>query len=228
MTHMEISENYLITSSKPTLNRAAKYLVSAVNVLAPRQDPPRPALLYSEVVEYCSFSEFEILKHSDRDILSKDWAKLINRQAAKKYFKLKRAKEEVCRCNVEVARLQAWVDAEDADMGKAVATRQESDPVFAAHLKVIQIQRRRVNGCLRMRLQQIYSLPGYCGLHPPAANFLPSATARNSMLSSAVLLSLQAHLRRLQPQQPTSRSVLMVMKATTMMNCTMTRKRTKC
>ena len=164
--------------------------IECYNALAQLQNPPRPHLVYSEVVEYCNFSEFKILKQSDHDILSKEWATITNRQVAKKYFKLKRAKEKVCHCNIEVACLQAWVNAEDAEMCRAIATHEESDPMFAAHLRAIQMQCRHVNDCLHTWLQQIYRLPSYCGPHQPAANSLPVALASNSTLSSAAMQSL--------------------------------------
>jgi hypothetical protein len=141
---------------------AIRNAIDRYNALAPLQTPTRPHLVYSEVVDYCTFSEFEILKHSDHDLLSKDWSVLHNRQAANKYFKLERAKEEVQRCNIEVARLQAWVDQDDAELSRAVAAHEHS-PVFAAHLKVVQVRRREANDRIRARLQQIYSLPGYSG-----------------------------------------------------------------
>src|SRR6266576_2644527 len=146
---------------------AIRNAINRYNALAPHQTPPRPRLEYSEVVKYCNFSEFEILKHSDHDLLSKDWTLLANRQAANKYFKLERAKEEVQRCNVEVARLQAWVDTDDTEMSGAVAAH-EHDPPFAAHLKVLQVWRRQANDRIRTRLQQIYRLPGYSGPRPSA------------------------------------------------------------
>ena len=52
--------------------------IERYNALALLQNPPRPHLVYSEVVEYCNFSEFEILKQSDHDILSKEWATITN------------------------------------------------------------------------------------------------------------------------------------------------------
>ena len=148
---------------------AIRNAISRYNDLAPVQKPPRPLLVYSEVVDYCTFSEFEILKHSDHDILSKEWAILANRQAANKHFKIERAEEEIHRCNVEVTRVRAWVDEDDAVMSRAVAAHEGNDPAFAAHLKVLQIQRRHVNDHLRTRLEQIYKLPGYCGSLPPVA-----------------------------------------------------------
>jgi len=139
--------------------------IDRYNALAPLQTPPRPHLVYSEVVEYCNFSKFEIIKHSDHNLLSKDWSVLHNRQAANKYFKLERAKEEVQRCNIEVARLQAWVDQDDAELSRAVAAH-ENNPVFAAHLKVVQVQCYQANDRICAHLQQIYCLPSYSGRHP--------------------------------------------------------------
>ncbi len=150
--------------------------VERYNELAPLQKPPRPCLMYSEVVDYCTFSEFEILKHSEHDVLSKDWAILANRQAANKFFKVEHAKEEVHRCNVEVARLQAWVDAEDMVMSRAVATHEGSDPAFATHLRVLQMQHRHVNDLLHSHLDQIYKLPGYSGRRPSVATSSTSPT----------------------------------------------------
>jgi hypothetical protein len=144
---------------------AIRNAIDRYNALAPLQTPPRPHLVYSEVVEYCNFSEFEILKHSDHNLLSKDWSVLHNRQAANKYFKLERAKEEVQRCNIEVTQLQAWVDQDDAELSRAVAAHKHN-PVFAAHLKVVQVRRRQANDRIRVRLLQIYSLPGYSGRRP--------------------------------------------------------------
>ena len=163
---------------------AIRNAIGRYNDLAPLQKPPRPLLVYSEVVDYCTFSKFEILKHSDHDVLSKEWATLANRQAANKSFKLERAEEEIRRCNVEVARVQAWVDEEDTVMSRAVADHEGSDPAFAAHLKVLQIQRRHVNDHLRTRLEQIYKLPGYSG--PPhiatsSAPPAPSTTLRRGV-----------------------------------------------
>jgi len=159
-------------------------VIDRYNALAPLQTPPHPILVYLEVVDYCNFSKFEILKHSDHNILTKDWANLTNRQAANKYFKILRAEEEIRRCNIEVARVQVWVDVEDAEMARAVAARKSSDPAFAAHLRVIQTHRRGINDRLRARLLQIYSLPGYSGPHPPvAASSIPPVPAGDCKFS---------------------------------------------
>jgi len=155
---------------------AIRSAIAHYNDLAPLQKPPCPVLVFSEVIDYCTFSEFEILKHSDHDVLSKEWATLVNRQAANKYFKIEHAEEEIHRCNVKIARVQAWVDKEDMVMSRAAAAHEGSDPDFAAHLKVLQIQHRHVNNHLHTCLGQIYKLPGYSGPLPPvtAPSTLPA------------------------------------------------------
>jgi hypothetical protein len=169
---------------------AIRSAIERYNALAPLQKPPRPSLAYSDVVDYCNFSEFEILKHSDHELLSKPWAVSSNRQAANKYFKVERAKEEIRRCNVEVARLQAWVDADDSDISKAVSAYDSTDPAFAAHLRIVQAQSRRTNDQLRMRLQQIYSLPGYSGSRPPApTSSVAPVLSTNPSCSNALFLA---------------------------------------
>ncbi len=70
-------------------------------------------------------------------------------------------------------------------MSRAVAAHEGSDPAFAAHLKVLQIQHRHMNDHLRTRLGQIYKVPGYSGPLPPvAASSVPPAP---STVSSAAL-----------------------------------------
>ena len=143
--------------------------ISHYNDLAPIQKPPCPLLMYSEVIDYCTFSEFEILKHSDHDILSKEWAILANQQAANKHFKIKHGKEEIHHCNIKVTHVQAWVDEDNAVMSRAVAAYEGNDPAFTIHLKVLQVQHHNVNDYLCTYLKQIYKLPGYCGSLPPVA-----------------------------------------------------------
>jgi len=73
-------------------------------------------------------------------------------------------------------------------MCNAVAVHESSGPAFAAYLKAIQVWRCHVNNHLRMRLQQIYRLPGYRGPLPPSAAALSSSVpASNGELFSTAL-----------------------------------------
>jgi hypothetical protein len=70
---------------------AIRTALEKYNQLAPLQHPPRPVLEYSEVASYCWLGEFELLKHSRHDLLSKPWASKANREVASKHFKVVRA-----------------------------------------------------------------------------------------------------------------------------------------
>ena len=78
-------------------------------------------LQYNEVLSYATLSDFDLLKHSRHDVLARPWSNTMHRQMAVKYFKLLRAHEEINRLNVEIRRLQAWVDNETTEI-KRIAT----------------------------------------------------------------------------------------------------------
>ncbi|KAG1871676.1 hypothetical protein F4604DRAFT_1881103 [Suillus subluteus] len=105
------------------------------NALAPLQNPPRPTLEYHEVASYAWLGEFDLLKHSRRDLLSKPWASKTNREVAAKYFKVVRAREELTRLNVEVVRLHAWVDDEDAHLSSVARSLSETNPTLAYEIQ---------------------------------------------------------------------------------------------
>jgi hypothetical protein len=68
-------------------------------------------------------------------------------------------------------------------MSRAAAAQEGSDPAFATHLKVLQMQCHHVNDYLCSRLDQIYKLPGFSGYHPsitasstsPAPSAIPAS-----------------------------------------------------
>ncbi|KAG1727100.1 hypothetical protein EDD22DRAFT_982770 [Suillus occidentalis] len=138
------------------------------NKLAPLQNPPRPVLEYSEIVGYASLGEFSLLKHSCHDILMKPWAISTNREMAMKYFKLVWSHEEIVRLNVEIKRLQSWVEHEDRTILEAIDSLLANDPdsLLAAELKIVYHKHHSTNNIHRRRLQQIYALNQYTGEHP--------------------------------------------------------------
>ncbi|KIY47831.1 hypothetical protein FISHEDRAFT_44526, partial [Fistulina hepatica ATCC 64428] len=62
----------------------------------------REALTWVNVVEMVQLGEFELLRESRGNIQSADWSKPAYREATSLYFSVKRAREEVVRCNVEI------------------------------------------------------------------------------------------------------------------------------
>ncbi|KAG1876360.1 hypothetical protein F4604DRAFT_1880665 [Suillus subluteus] len=107
--------------------------------------------------------EFDLLKHSRRDLLSKPWASKANREVAAKYFKVVRAREELTRLNVEVARLHTWVDDEDTHLSSVARSLSKTNPALACEIQWRFEERRQVNNIHRTRLRAIYDLPGYNG-----------------------------------------------------------------
>ncbi|KAL1746109.1 hypothetical protein HDZ31DRAFT_34848 [Schizophyllum fasciatum] len=150
-----ISHN-LSKRSETIRNTLAKY-----NELAPKQDPPRPRIEYSDVVSYAFLGEFELLKYSKHAILERPWSTPTNRQMADKHHKVKRAEEEVLRSTVEARRLRRWVDEEDSAYRLAISQSRATDPLIAAELTWTHARQLRVNNVHRMRLRKLYSLPDF-------------------------------------------------------------------
>lgn len=120
---------------------------------------------------YATLGEFSLLKYSRHDLLSKPWAVPDNREMAARYFKVVRSHEEIARLNVEIHRLDAWVEYDDAKMLEVIETLtvEEADSLLAAELRKQYIKRHRINNIHRHRLNKIRHLKGYSG---PAAVLL--------------------------------------------------------
>ncbi|KAG1882375.1 hypothetical protein F4604DRAFT_1921540 [Suillus subluteus] len=144
---------------------AIRTALDRYNKLAPLQDPPRPILDYSEVVGYACLGEFSLLKHSRHQILTKPWSVSANHEMAAKYFKLVRSHEEIVRLNVEIKRLQSWVEHEDRSILNAIDSllADDAEALLVAELKEFHAKRHCINTNHRKRLQKIYALEGYTG-----------------------------------------------------------------
>ncbi|KAI5989491.1 hypothetical protein EDD15DRAFT_2370522 [Pisolithus albus] len=146
---------------------AIRAALERYNKLAPRQRPPRPKLDYAEVIGYSVLGEFSLLKHSRYEVLEKPWALPDNREMMMKYFKLQRSQEEITRLNVEIRRLQAWLDFDGEKMKVAAqAFRDSGSSELASEMESMYAERVRVNDFHRTQLQKIYEMPGYTGCRP--------------------------------------------------------------
>ncbi|KAI6097652.1 hypothetical protein EV401DRAFT_1895465 [Pisolithus croceorrhizus] len=146
---------------------AIRAALERYNKLAPRQRPPRPKLDYAEVIGYSLLGEFSLLKHSHYEILEKPWALPDNREMMMKYYKLQRSQEEITRLNVEIRRLQAWLDFDGERMKVAAqGFRDSGSSELAFEMESMYAERVRVNDFHRAQLQKIYEMPGYTGCRP--------------------------------------------------------------
>ncbi|KAG2086942.1 hypothetical protein BD769DRAFT_1715016 [Suillus cothurnatus] len=142
---------------------AIRNALERYNRLAPLQMPPRDMLKFSEVASYAWLGEFEMLKHSRCEILDKPWVSKANREVAGKYFRIVRAREEIHRLNIEISRLQTWVDTEDARLLEISTALTTTNTLLASEIQMRYEERRRMNNLHRIRLQAIYNLHGYSG-----------------------------------------------------------------
>ena len=136
------------------------------NKLAVKQSPLQPTLQYSEVLSYATLGDFDLLKHSQHEVLAWPWSNTMHRQMVVKYFKLLRAREEITRLNVEVRRLQAWVDSETTEIKQIATELSAQNPPLSAELQVLFHRQLRVNNQHQLWLQRIYNLEGYSGVWP--------------------------------------------------------------
>ncbi|KAG2341416.1 hypothetical protein BDR05DRAFT_888334, partial [Suillus weaverae] len=120
-----------ISSAISRRSAAIRTVLERYNRLAPVQTPPREMLEFSDIASYARLGEFDLLKHLRHHLLEKPWASKVNREVANHYFKILRAREEIQRLNVEVGRLAAWVDHEDAHLQSTFKSLLESDPALS-------------------------------------------------------------------------------------------------
>ncbi|KAI0771436.1 hypothetical protein BC629DRAFT_1531885 [Irpex lacteus] len=154
----------LKTRSKAIRNALKKY-----NALAPQMDPPAPVLRWKDIMNYAFVSEFDLLHHtySHKDISQLPWAVQVNREVAAKYYKIKAARDEIIRLNVECRRLQTHIRDEELHYIRVERELSAASPLLAAEVHKAYENRRRVNRIHRVRLNAIHSLAGFSGWTEP-------------------------------------------------------------
>ncbi|KAG1766881.1 hypothetical protein EV702DRAFT_980585 [Suillus placidus] len=147
---------------------AIRTALEKYNNLAPLQVPPCPTLDYVDIIGYASLGEFELLKYSRHNVMTKPWTVPENREMAVKFFKVLRSHEEIIRLNVEIGHLGAWIQFEDQQMLSAIDSLQdEGSMMLAAEVQREFSERRRINDLHRIHLHSIAKLTGYSGPPPP-------------------------------------------------------------
>ncbi len=120
-------------------------------------------------MNYAFISEFDLLHHtySHKDISQRPWALQVNREIAAKYYKIKCARDEIVRLNVECRRLQTHIRDEEVQYQRVAQELTRESPLLAAEVRRAYENRRRVNRVHRVRLEAIYSLDGFTGSAVP-------------------------------------------------------------
>jgi hypothetical protein len=155
-----------ISKALQTRSKAIQRALKAYNEAALRLDPPRPKLIWSQIVEYTTLAEFELLRSGAReDIRNLDWAEMRHREASTCHLKILRAQEEIERLNIEVKRLATWMVDDEAHLQATIKKLEGTEPLLAKAVTEFASDQKRVNSCLRATLEDIYQLEGYTGDH---------------------------------------------------------------
>ncbi|KAG6835632.1 hypothetical protein H0H93_016343, partial [Arthromyces matolae] len=156
-----------IAKSLQTRCAAIRTAVAAYNKAALELNPPRATLDWSRVLHYTFLEDFVLLRDTGRDIQEKPWTQPVIREMIQKDQRIKRAHEEVIRCNVEVRRLHTSIINEHRHFTACLqALKDAKNPIYGAVYDYVTY-RRRVNGQLLRKIFQIYSLPDFSGVRGP-------------------------------------------------------------
>lgn len=162
--------------------------------------PKRPTLSWEEVVEYAFLANFDLLRESRQDIRDRPWSRPAIRTLIDKYFKIERAKEEICRLNIEIKRVVTHIrDEEEFLLGeeKRVAA---SDPLLSHHIQLYRLQRTKYNGLHMTKFHKLATLSGFSGSLTPGVpknkSLLPSTRGINPTVNASagtgVLIDMSA------------------------------------
>jgi len=178
--------------------KAIRNAVKSYNAAALLMDPPRSTLDWSRVSHYSFLEEFQLLHGSRQDIQDKRWAELAVRETMKQDLRIKRAKEEIVRCNVEIQRLHTAIrDEHRAFLHLLNSLKEQGSIIYGAVREYVSL-RQQVNFQILARLEKIYSLPGFTGDHTagvrkgttsPPSDF-DSTTVQNGQVAASAELEI--------------------------------------
>jgi hypothetical protein len=153
---------------------AIKSAFTTYNRLAKKMDPPAPHLTWKDVVDLAFVADFDLLR--DQYSLPVDalpdrpWMKPGYREVANRYFKIVRAREELTRVYVKVARLRNWIDVEDDLYSSTIKRlRAEGDLPLAQAVEEQWRRRAKVNQNHEDLLDELEALPEFQGVRGAGA-----------------------------------------------------------
>lgn len=168
MTHLK-SRSEAIRAAIKTYNDAAK-------------PTNRGALNPDDVLQYSYIGQFDVLKDTRNSITEKPWAVPSNRIARDAWFKSERAKEEILRAEVEVARLRSWLEKEETLYCERIKSIADSDTDLAGELARRQCRLKQAHRRIRQDLDRIHGIPSYT----PTFTYNPMSLQLAAALTTAV------------------------------------------
>lgn len=122
--------------------------------------PPAPCLEWKEVVNYAFISEFDLLRHmySHGDVSTSHWAVPAHREILSKFFKIKSARSELLRLDIETARLEASIFDERKQLTAFSKDLAATEPLLAAEISSTCSLREKTDAVHLARLESIKTL----------------------------------------------------------------------
>ncbi|KAF8462508.1 hypothetical protein JB92DRAFT_2776632 [Gautieria morchelliformis] len=150
-----------ISKALQTPSRAIQRALKTYNDAAQKLDPPRVKLSWSEIVEYITLAEFELLQSEARDdIHNLNWAETRHRESTISHLKILRAQEEIQQLNIEVKQVSMWMVHDKAQLQAAIDSLQTTDLLMAEALMEFTSDQKHVNAHVQATLKHIYELVG--------------------------------------------------------------------
>ncbi len=99
-------------------SQAIQMALERYNNAARALDPPHPGLRWEQVIDYAFLSDFDLLRDPGtcegvQEMSKKVWATLAGRATMGRYFKIKRAEEEIDHLNIEIPHLGTYMEDEE-------------------------------------------------------------------------------------------------------------------
>lgn len=175
MTHLK-SRSEAIRSAIRTYNKAAD-----------NANPKRDRLDPDEVLQYSYIGQFDVLRDTRNAITEKPWAVPTNRIARDAWFKSERAKEELVRAEVEVARLYSWMQKEENMFSEAIDRTASEKPTLSKELRLRLRRLRETHKLIHHDLSRLQGIVDYTPsfiLNPPTDTITRSASQEETETDS--------------------------------------------
>ena len=99
-------------------------------------------------------ADFDLLSDTQQDVRTLEWAQVANREGMVMYFGIKRAKEEICRLNVEIRQLLTFLYNDYVDHYRAVTKHTVTNPPLASEISAQWLYQERLHETIIKRLIQ--------------------------------------------------------------------------
>ncbi|KDQ14412.1 hypothetical protein BOTBODRAFT_110202 [Botryobasidium botryosum FD-172 SS1] len=148
-------------------SQAIRTALNAYNSAAQDLNPPRPTYDWEKLSHYGFLQDCLLLRESRPEVLSKPWSQPAIRSLMKQHLRIKRAREEIVRCNIEIRRLHTFVIDENATLRAAQKGLEDSQNILLGPFKQYCELRQRVNNQILARIFETYRLDGFTGIPKP-------------------------------------------------------------